>query len=63
MADITVSNWLNGDRYPMPQTMKKIEQAIGWKAVEQIELIPAEGMDMAYGIGLRRALNRYWGEV
>ena len=62
VADITVYKWLNGTTYPMPQTMRRIEQQIGWKATEQIMLIPVEGQNLAYGIGLRRALNRYWGD-
>lgn len=62
VADITVYKWLNGQSYPLAQTMRRIEQTIGWKATEQVLLIPVEGMNMAYGVGLRRALNRYWGE-
>ena len=46
----TMSRWRGGLLYPDIRTIKKIEKVFGWKAAEQIELIPIAGYDSRWSI-------------
>lgn len=58
-SDMTVYRYLNGISYPQVKMMRKIEVAFGWLARDQIELIPAEGHDLLYGMMLTNILDEH----
>jgi hypothetical protein len=58
---ITLKAFLDGKRYPGPQTLRRIEEHFDWPVRAQIRLIPEEGMDTRYGEAFRKVLDRFYG--
>jgi transcriptional regulator with XRE-family HTH domain len=61
----TVARWRTGMRHPTVESMRKIEDLVGWPLQEQLELLPdrrGDTSDLRYGIEFKRRLAAATGE-
>jgi hypothetical protein len=56
---VSVGRYLSGERYPEVNMIKKLEILLGWKAQDQVDLIPLTGSDLAYSMKLRKELEEW----
>jgi hypothetical protein len=58
---VSLGRYLMGERYPNVEMMKRFEVLFGWKASEQIDLIPYpfDYEDMRYAMVMRQVINEW----
>jgi transcriptional regulator with XRE-family HTH domain len=59
LSDYSIQRLLSGRQYPTLETMRRIEETIGWPLMDQIALIPRadEPYNHLYAMGLEAALD------
>jgi hypothetical protein len=55
----TISRWRNGLLYPDVAGLKKIEAIFGWRAAEQIDLVPLAGKDLRWSMVFNEVLKEW----
>lgn len=58
-SGVAMGRYLNGERYPEVLMIKKLEVLLGWKAQDQMDLIPLAGKDLRYSMKLRQELEEW----
>ena len=61
-SGVAMGRYLNGERYPEVKMIKKLEILLGWKAQDQMDLIPLAGQDLRYSMKLRQELEEWKGQ-
>lgn len=56
---VTFGRHVNGLQYPNLRMIKKLEILLGWKAQDQLDLIPLHGNDLRYSMVLRMELEEW----
>ena len=58
-SSASFGRYLCGERFPEVPMIKKLEILLGWKAQDQIDLIPLVGYDLRYSMKLRQELEEW----
>jgi transcriptional regulator with XRE-family HTH domain len=59
LSDNSIQRLLTGRQYPTLETMRRIEETLGWPLMDQIALIPRadQPYNHLYAMGLEKALD------
>jgi hypothetical protein len=58
-SGVVMGRYVNGMAYPETAMIKKLEVFLGWKAQDQLDLIPVSGKDLRYSMVLRQELEMW----
>lgn len=58
-SGVAMGRYVNGLSYPETIMIKKLEVLLGWKAQDQLDLIPIVGKDLRYSMVLRQELEEW----
>jgi hypothetical protein len=58
-SGVAMGRYVNGTQYPEVGMVKKLEVMLGWKAQDQLDLMPLVGIDLRYSMKLRKELEQW----